>query len=633
MKQTASLLIPALALAGVFAAAPAHAQDEAGPDTAAATALIDAGIAEILEEHDVPGAATAIVVNGEPIHTEAYGEAVVATGAEGAVPFATETAYYAGSLAKLFTTAAALQLVEDGRLDLDADVNEHLTGLEVPDTFPGEPVTLRHLLTHTSGFEDRIVGWSAWDADEMPSLADFAAGQLPERLREPGTLVTYNNYDMALAGLLVEEASGQSYQDYVAEHVFAPLGMDDTRVVTEEPAKGPASAEGYRYADGQVPTEGRIAPPTPAGPGVLTTADDMALFMAALAEGDPALGAGVAEQMTTRQFATDDRMPGMGFSLQEYAGPGDGIWFKDGDLPGYHTVMALAPEQGIGVHIALNGDGGDAGETIWAARELLRDVMDELGALPSPAALEPVEAVDLDQYEGEYAATRTSRSDFTEITRVFGPVTVDADGGVLTTTGLTFDPTVGERHWVPVGDGLFQERDGTATIAFTDDGLLLSSAEPSASYARVPWYDGALLHMAGLGIGALILAAGFLTLTVTAVVRLARRQPRRPVLRSLNVWTSWLLGAAALAVLGLLMAMVGDMNLLTQQILTGAPVLTAVLWTALAAVGLAALNAILYTAAAIKRQWTAPTAIGQGLMAVAGLTFAAVLTALNLTAL
>ena len=627
MNKPAFLLVPALALGAVLAAAPARAQDET--DVAAVADLIDARVDAILEEHEVPGAAAALVVDGEPVHTEAYGEAVVEDG----VPFATDTAYYTGSLAKLFTTAAALRLVEDGRLDLDADVNDRLTGLQVPDTHPGEPVTLRHLLTHTSGFEDRIVGWGAWDGEEMPSLADFAADHLPERLREPGTLVTYNNYDMVLAGVLIEEASGQSYPDYVAEHVFAPLGMDDSRVVLEEPAKGADVAEGYRYADGQVPTEGRISPATSAGPGVLTSAEDMSRFMIALAEADPALGDGVAEQMTTRQFGADDRMPGMGFSLQEYAGPDGDVWFKDGDLPGYHSAMALAPDQGVGIQIAFNGDGTDAAETTWAAKELVRDVLNELDALPTPAALETVGADDLDRYAGEYVSTRTTRSDFTELTRVFAPVAVAVADGGLVTTGLSGDPEAGEQHWTPVGDGLFREQDGTATLAFTDDGILLTSADPAASYERVPWYDGAVLHLVGLGFGALVLAAGFLTLTVTAVARLVRRSPRRPALRTVNAWTSWLLGAAALAVMGLLMSVVGDANLLMQQVTTGSPALTATTWAALAAVGLTAVTAVVYLIVAVKRQWSTGAAVGQGLMVVGGAAFSAALIALNLAAL
>ncbi|SDD45568.1 serine hydrolase domain-containing protein [Glycomyces harbinensis] len=624
MNKPAPLLVPALVLGAVFAAVPAHAQDET--DVAAVADLIDTRIAAILDEHEIPGGAAVLVVDGEPVLTEAYGEAVV-----GGAPFATDTAYYTGSVAKLFTTAASLQLVDEGALDLDADVNDYLD-FDVPDTFPGDPVTLRHLLTHTSGFEDRILGWGRWAPEDMPSLADFAAQEQPERLREPGTLIAYNNYDMVLAGVLIEEASGQSYEDVLSERLFTPLGMDDTRVVREEPAKGADAAEGYRYADGQVVTAGRIAPGTAAGPGVLSTADDLSRFMAALAQRDPILGEGVAEQMTTRQFGSDDRMPGIGFSLQEFAGPGDGVWFKAGDLPGFHTALAVVPDRGISVHVAFNGAGESAAATSFAAEELVRDVLAALGALPEPQAFEPVED-DLDRYTGEYVSIRTASSDFTELARVVAPVTVETADGGLTTTGLSSDPAAGEQRWVPVGDGLFQEQGGTATIAFTDYGILLSSVDPAVSFAPVPWYNGALLHQVGLGAGGLILAAGFLALSATAVVRLVRRAPRRPVLRSLNAWSSWLTGAAALAVLGLLMSVVSDANLLLQQVVTGSPGLTATMWAALAAVGLAAVNLVLYAAAAAKRQWSMWPAVGQGLMVAGGAAFSVVLIALNLAVL
>lgn len=633
MKPPASLLapalLPALVLGSVLAfGAPAAAETGTESlDVESARTLIESRIAEILDEEEIPGAAAALVVDGETVLAEGYGEAVAADG----TPFAADTAYYTGSVGKLFTTAAALQLVAEGGLDLDADVNDHLA-FTVPDTYPGRPITLRHLLTHTSGFEDRIAGWGRWDAGDMPDLAEFAAAALPDRLRPPGEVVTYDNYDMVLAGLLIEDASGQSYEDYVAEHVFAPLGMDHSRIVHEEPAKDAATAEGHRYADGQVPTEGRLSPGVPAGPGILTTADDMARFMTALATGDPALGEGVAEQMTTRQFGADDRMPGMGFSLQEFAGPGGGVWFKDGDVSGFHSALALVPARGIGVHIALNGDGTDAAATIYAARTLVGDVLTALDALPAPAEA-PAASDDLDAYTGEYVSTRTSRSDFTEVTRLFGPVTVTAADGLLHTTGLSFDPEAGEQHWTPLGDGLFRERDGDATIAFTADGLLLSSQDPAVAYAPVPWHESSTLHLAALAFGTLVLTAGLLVLTATAFVRLFRRGDRKPLLRTATAWTAWLLGGTALAVLALLMTAMSDQNLLAQRVVTGSPLLTTALALGLATVALTAVTAAVFATACAKRQLTKHTATGHALMLAGGLAFSAVLLSVNLTVL
>ncbi|GAA1692660.1 hypothetical protein GCM10009830_45560 [Glycomyces endophyticus] len=631
MHKPAPLLVAALAASALLLAPPVAAHPGPAPaataQTGTAAELVETRIADLLAEQEVPGAAAALVVDGEPVLTAAYGEAVV-----GEADFTTGTAYYTGSVAKLFTTAAALRLVGEGALDLDADVNDVLTDVEVPDTFPGEPVTLRHLLTHTSGFEDRIAGWARWEPGEMPTLAEFAAEEMPERLRAPGTVTAYNNYDMALAGLLVEDASGQPYADYVAEHVFAPLGMDDTAAVREEPAKGPDAAEGYRFADGrQVPTAGRLAPATPAGPGVLTTADDMSAFMTALATGDPRLGEGVAAQMTTRQSGMDDRMPGMGFSFQELAGPGDGVWFKAGDLSGFHTSLAVVPDLGVAVHVAVNGDGKDAAATVAAAEAIVHDVLAGLGALPAAPERQAAQD-DLDAYAGEYTSVRTTRSDFTELTRVFSPVTVEAAGGGLTTTGLSGDPAVAEQHWTPVGDGLFQEEDGTATIAFTADGYLLTSMSPTTAYEPVPWYDATALHLAALAFGALVLTAGFLALTATGIARAFRRGERKPALRTATAWAAWLLGGTAAAVLVLLATAVADGNLLVQQVVTGAGVLPAVLGLSYAAVGLAAAVLVLYTAAAAKRQWTARTATGQGLVVLGGLAFAAVLVSLNLAA-
>ncbi|MEU6861385.1 serine hydrolase domain-containing protein [Glycomyces sp. NPDC046736] len=619
MIKPASLLVPALALGAVLTAAPANAQDAPAP----VAELIDARMAEFLEDIELPGATAALVVDGEAVLTEAYGEAVV----DGA-PFEADTAYYTGSIAKLFTTASALQLVHEGALDLDADVNDTLTGFAIPDTYPGEPITLRHLLTHSSGFEDGILGWSRWAPEDMPTLAEFAEEAVPERRREPGAVVTYNNYDMVLAGVLIEEASGQSYEDYVAEHVFAPLGMEDSEVVRAEPAKGAEVAEGYRYAEGQIPTAGRLSPGTPSGPGVLTSVEDMSRFMIAVIERDPALGEGVAEQMTTRQFGPDDRMPGMGFSFEEFAGANEGVWFKGGDVPGYHNAMVLVPEQGIGFYLGYNGDGPADGDVEDDASAILDDVLTELGALPDPPTLAPVEVGDLDRYTGEYVSTRTSNSDFTELIRVFDPVTVRAEQGELVTTGLSSE----ERHWVPVGEDLFQERDGTATIAFTADGLMLSSESPTRAYTPVPWYDSAPIHLAGLAFGALILVVGFLTLTIRAIVKLFRRGDRNPALRTATAVLAWLLAGTALGMLTLMMTLMTDMNLMNQHLSTASAELTTVAALSIGTVGLTLLTTLTFIITATKRQWTKATAASYTLMLLAALAFSAVLITLNLAA-
>jgi CubicO group peptidase (beta-lactamase class C family) len=128
-----------------------------------------------------------------------------------------------GSISKLFTAIAVMQLVEQGKLDLDRDINDYLD-FDIPTPNGGVPVTLRRLMTHRAGFEEHVKG--LFSADRVPEpLGHWLARLLPRRLFPAGDVSAYSNYGMALAGYIVERAAGEPYADYVADRILQPLGM------------------------------------------------------------------------------------------------------------------------------------------------------------------------------------------------------------------------------------------------------------------------------------------------------------------------------------------------------------------------------------------------------------------------
>ena len=132
---------------------------------------------------------------------------------------ARRTLFRVGSVSKLFIWTAVMQLVERGKVDLDADVNRYLEGVEVPATFK-EPVTLAHLMTHTAGFEDHVLGLFAHDATAVRPLRDLLAAELPARVRAPGVVAAYSNHGAALAMLVVEQVSGMPWTEYVETQIL-----------------------------------------------------------------------------------------------------------------------------------------------------------------------------------------------------------------------------------------------------------------------------------------------------------------------------------------------------------------------------------------------------------------------------
>ena len=144
-----------------------------------------------------------------------------------------------------------MQLREQGKLDLDTDVNEYLTTLTVPDTFP-EPVTLRHLMSHSSGIEDRIVQLFGDEVADMQPYAEMLSRELPDRVRAPGTVSTYSNHGVGLAGLVLEEVSGEKWEDYVQQHILDPLQMSSATAFQPVPEELAGQlSQGYAFELGK----------------------------------------------------------------------------------------------------------------------------------------------------------------------------------------------------------------------------------------------------------------------------------------------------------------------------------------------------------------------------------------------
>ena len=191
------------------------------------------------------------------------------------------TMFRIGSVSKLFTWTAVMQLVEQGKLDLDADINQYLTEFKIPTTYP-QPITLKNLLTHTPGFEDQVIGLFAHDPDEISPLGQLLARDLPARVRPPGELASYSNHGTALAGYIVPEVSGVPWEDYIEQNLLKPLGWTIRPCVSPAPTScRPRCPRATSSSEGQFKEQGfEYVPAAPAG-SMSASAADMARFMIA----------------------------------------------------------------------------------------------------------------------------------------------------------------------------------------------------------------------------------------------------------------------------------------------------------------------------------------------------------------
>ena len=326
------------------------------PESAAS--FVDGYVAANMEAMLVPGTAIVIVQNGELIHAGGYGLANVAANHSVSVA---ETIFRVGSVSKLFTATAVMQLVEQGAVDLDRDVNHYLNSVQIPAN-DGDTVTVRDLLLHTAGFDEPFIGMHARRAEDQLSLPEVVQTHMPGRYIPAGTLISYNDYGYALAGLVVEDVSGQRFEDYVAANILLPLQMQHSSFHQPNPMATEATmAVGYRHNGGAFqPYELDVINSGPAV-ALTGTATDMANFMLAhldLGRFDETqiLAADTASAMQQRQVANHPALRGRGIGFSEWQENGHRAIFHDGGSPGFLNRMMLLPEQNVGFFITFNGD-------------------------------------------------------------------------------------------------------------------------------------------------------------------------------------------------------------------------------------------------------------------------------------
>jgi CubicO group peptidase (beta-lactamase class C family) len=604
------------------------AQNAAAPNLAGVGSLIDQTVTAQLTKDKIPGAAVVVVAGGQTVFAKGYGASDVTTNTP-VHPVRTE--FFTGSVAKVFTATAVAQLIQQGKVDPKADVNTYLKDFKISSSSPGHPVTMEDLLTHTGGFDDDPVGAAVRDPKDVPALGEYLADHEPVRVRRPGTLTAYDNYGVALAGYLVQTVSGEPFAQYMQDHLFQPLRMDDSTFQQPHPAAIDATlAKGYRpEGSGWTAENGQYGAWAPTGAGTVATATDVGKFMTAQLAEDPRLGPGVAELVQQQHFTMDPRLPGMAYLFEERPRDGQRILFKDGDVPGFHSDMALLPDKDIGVYVVYNGDGTD-GTASWDGKALINQIVD---AYFPTTVTDPTSVKDpkLNGYAGTYRSDRISRGAVTRVAGLVSSVSVSANSdGNLTTNGLSQNPKVGDQRWIPLGRGEFAEQGGQDRLVFDGHGHLATTIDPTVAYYKLAWYNSPTLHLPMFYSGAGTLAVAFLAFPALALVRRIRRQPAHPRWARIARVLASAAGALATAFVAGFLAMTGDANAFNETVILGSSTLTLLLVVntllAVCTVGLVA-----GSAAAWKLGWWRPVGrIAYTLTALGALSFLAIAFTYNL---
>ena len=386
-----------------------------------------------MEEYKVPGVTISVVKDGEILFKKGYGYYDLENNKR---VDADNTLFRPGSVSKLFIWTSIMQLVEQGKVDLNENINEYLD-FEIPNEIAGrdnnediKDITLMNLLNHNAGFEDKIKDLFVLSEENIKPLGTYLKDYMPARVYPAGREMAYSNYGSALAAYIVERVSGMTFAEYVETNIFKPLNMSNSTFkqpvpagVTEETSLGFAYIKGSYQSDNF-----EYIQPYPVG-GLSSTAEDMAKFMLAHLnmggyQGNRILNPETAAEMHSQSFTHHNEFSGMAHGFIEMNYNGYRMITHGGDTFLFHSGLYLIPELNTGLFVSYNGR--DAAK----ARDLLIKsfINRYFPKKESTTSLsENSNFINPKLIEGKYIINRVNHTTYESITKYFSITNIELD--------------------------------------------------------------------------------------------------------------------------------------------------------------------------------------------------------------
>jgi CubicO group peptidase (beta-lactamase class C family) len=499
-----------------------------------AAAFLDGLLPSSMAIGDIAGATVAIVKNDALLLTRGYGFADV----EKRTPVdPAQTLFRPASISKLFTWTAVMQQVEAGKLDLDHDINEYLD-FKI-EGYGGEPIKLRHLMTHTAGFEESLLDLLITDINKLKPLGAALKDSIPARIYRPGTVPAYSNYGASLAGYIVSRVAGVPFEQYIEEHIFKPLKMEHSTFRQPVPAAlREQLSNSYATASSGKPVPFELGSDSPAG-ALSATAPDMARFMMAHLNGGLLPGGDESNRIlkpeTTELMHSVANRPApgvdaMAHGFYEQSRNGVHAIAHGGDLTAFHSELVLIPSAKVGLFVSFNSSGKE--NSVYKLRTALFEAfMDRYFPRQAPPQDEPLAdpKVHAAAVAGPYEGSRRAEKNLFSFFYMFGQsaATANADG-TIQVGGLTgLDDQ--EKKFREVAPWLWREVGSEMRLAATHDeqgnvtSLVPDGYGPIIIFQRPPaWRDKRWLQPAIVVAGAVVVLA----LLIRVVGSLRRRFSR-----------------------------------------------------------------------------------------------------------
>ena len=488
-------------------------------------AFLDGMIPLQLPREDVSGAVISVVKDGKPFFAKGYGFSNV----EKRIPVSPDgTLFRPGSISKLFNWTSIMQQVEQGKLDLDRDVNDYLD-FKIPPAY-SKPITLRNIMTHTPGFEETIQELFVANASDLKPLDEYLREHLPARIFPPGTTPAYSNYATVLAGYILQRVSGEPFDSYIEHHIFQPLQMSHS--TTRQPLTDnlkPLMSNGYDVASEPAkPFE--FVEAVPAGSSSVTGADMQHFMIAHLQngqyEGTQILRRETAQMMHSRQFSNLPDLNGMCLGFYEETRNGHRIIGHAGDTQYFHSDLHLILDSGVGFFISYNSAGkGEtrAREAVWHA------FLDRYFTYePLQAPVQTTAAADAGLVSGRYIISRRSQTTILKALTVLGESKVSSNPDSTISLEDLKDLNGQPKKLEEIGPLMFRAVHDQDRVAFKRDEsgrLALVTDFPVFVFQRSPWNENSSFNLPLIVSAMVVLLLTLLLWPVAALIRRHYRQP------------------------------------------------------------------------------------------------------------
>ena len=571
--------VPPVMQAPATSAAPAPADAMPGPtDRLTATDLeawLDGFMPYALEQTDVAGSVVVVVKDGQVLLQKGYGFSDLGK----RTPVDPErTLFRPGSVSKLFTWTAVMQLVEQGRLDLDTDVNAYLD-FKIP-PYEGQPVTLRNIMTHTAGMEEVIRGLIANDEKEILPLAATLKHWVPEREYAPGSTPAYSNYATAVAGYIVERTSGLAFDQYIEQNIFAPLGMQYSSF--SQPLQSNLMAmtsKGYKSASDGKEQPYEYINLAPAG-SLASPGTDMGKFMIAHLNNGAFGDKRILREETAREMhgtgqASVGPLNRMMLGFYETTANGHRAIAHGGDTQWFHSDLQLFLDDGIGIYVSTNSAGKEGsarlirdGLVSGFVNRYLPDGQAKAAGVDAATAKQHAQMI-----AGSYNSSRRADSNFMNLVYMLGQIKVTANEDGTISVPMLAGYSGAPKKWREISPFVWQDTNSGDRLAadVVDGRVVRFSAEPIASimvFQRAAWWQTPAVFLTMLFGSLAVLALTVFAWPVSAMVR--RHYGVRYPLAGQDAKAHRWIRIASLAVLasvggmiGMVLAMMSDLAMMS----------------------------------------------------------------------